>query len=137
VRLVRGCLVSVSLLIWGTLGFAQEPVCPYLYVGPEAPAPAWMRTIVKHRMNVVIVPPGAVYNWTVPLRFGGERSPDNLTLMAKADVSQKLKAEEFLATCLCAGQMKVSTARKMVLDWRRHLSGESPFSPTGVCPVER
>jgi hypothetical protein len=96
-----------------------------------------MRVIVKRRANVVTTPPGAVFNWTVPLRFGGEKSPDNVMLMSQHDAAQKLKAEEFLATCLCAGQTKVSTARKMILDWRHHLSGESPFSPTGACPVER
>jgi len=123
------------LLTWGTLGYSQE-VCPYLYVGPEAAVPAWMRTIAKRKANVVIMPPGIVYNWTVPLRFGGERSPDNVTLMSKHDAGQKLKAEEYLGACVCSGQTRLSTARRMIVDWRRHLSGESPFNPMGACPVE-
>jgi hypothetical protein len=109
--------------------------CPYFYSAPEKAVPAWIQAITKHKMNVVVLDPAQRFNWIVPLRWDGKVSPDNVDILSQHDVSQKLKAEEALAVCMCGGNTKVETAAKAIVQWRHHLSREAPFNGPGGCPV--
>jgi hypothetical protein len=110
--------------------------CPYLYSAPENAVPAWIQVIAKHKMNVVVLQSDQRFNWIVPLRWDGKVSPDNVDILSVHDVSQKLKAEEALALCVCAGKTKVETASKAVVQWRHHISSDGPFTGPGGCPID-
>ena len=113
-----------------------DSTCPYYYTAPEKAPPAWMKHIALLRANLTPDQRAvALVNWTVPLRWGGKFSPDNLMVIAKADIEQKLKAEEFLAHCMCEGPTSVDYASKAIVYWRSHLAGEMPFPRDGQCPV--
>jgi hypothetical protein len=127
-------LLAFSARAWGAANPVSNASCPYFYSAPEKSVPGWIQAIAKHRMNVVVLDQAQRFNWIVPLRWDGKISPDNVDILAQHDVSQKLKAEEALARCVCDGRTKVEAASKAIVLWRHHISGESPFNGPGGCP---
>jgi hypothetical protein len=135
VRTFRGCLALV-MLAWGTLGFSQEATCPYYSTKPEVEVPVWMQAIARRRSSMVKVPHGYVYNWRVPLRWGGATSPDNVIIIPGEALKLKLTVESFLGNCVCSGSTLLATAVEDVKVWERWSQGVAPFNPSGACPVE-